>query len=352
MQSRSPGSEISILLVSDPGLPSRRLEAAIPRLESELRRRFDARVSVRHRIELIRMHPDFELDTETARRLAAEYGDVGATVLLTEVPRYRSGRPLVAEAIREPGIGIVSFPTLGAGGRNRLLRAVLGCVLELRPAPVASDADAPRVEGRWREGADGAARELRASSLVGVPRLVLGMVLANEPWRTAPKLSSALAAGLAVGAFGIFYNSIWQMADALSTARLLSIALLAVATMVAWLMLKNGLWERGPLGRGRAVMMLYNATTIATLTLCVLAMYLVLATVIFLAGLVVIDPGFMSTVLESEARLTNYVDVAWLSAAMGTVAGALGSQFDSDTDVRRLTHGQRERQRVRAEDEG
>jgi hypothetical protein len=28
------------------------------------------------------------------------------------------------------------------------------------------------------------------------------------------------------------------------------------------------------------------------------------------------------------------------------VAGALGSSFDSDVDIRRLTHGQRERQRM------
>ena len=47
----------------------------------------------------------------------------------------------------------------------------------------------------------------------------------------------------------------------------------------------------------------------------------------------------------------RYLDIAWLSAAMGVVAGALGSSFDKDTNLRSLTHGQRERQRRFTEDE-
>lgn len=34
---------------------------------------------------------------------------------------------------------------------------------------------------------------------------------------------------------------------------------------------------------------------------------------------------------------------------MGVVAGGIGASFDSDVDVRSLTHGQRMRQRVYAE---
>jgi small basic protein len=68
--------------------------------------------------------------------------------------------------------------------------------------------------------------------------------------------------------------------------------------------------------------------------------------IILLSALIVIDPDFMGQVLGSKARFSNYVDIAVLSASLGTVAGALGSSFDSDVDIRRLTHGQRERQRM------
>lgn len=47
----------------------------------------------------------------------------------------------------------------------------------------------------------------------------------------------------------------------------------------------------------------------------------------------------------------SLLDIAWLSAAMGVVAGALGSSFDSDADLKSLTHAQRMRTRVYSEDE-
>ena len=72
---------------------------------------------------------------------------------------------------------------------------------------------------------------------------------------------------------------------------------------------------------------------------------------ILAGGLIVIDPEFMAqTINRPDARLNNYLDIAWLSAAMGVVAGALGSSFDSDIDVRNLTHSQRLRARVHTVD--
>ena len=84
-----------------------------------------------------------------------------------------------------------------------------------------------------------------------------------------------------------------------------------------------------------------------------LVLYAGLVVLILLAGLVVIDPEFMAATLGTgEVGFTNYLDIAWMSAAMGVVAGALGSSFDSQTDLRRLTHGQRERQRRLTEESG
>lgn len=58
-----------------------------------------------------------------------------------------------------------------------------------------------------------------------------------------------------------------------------------------------------------------------------------------------IDPDYMAGIMEEPVGLSNYVDLAWLSAAMGVVAGGLGTSFDESTDLRQLTHGRREMQR-------
>ena len=131
------------------------------------------------------------------------------------------------------------------------------------------------------------------------------MVAGNEPLKTAPRLSSALATASATGAFGIFYNSIWVMSTYLSTPRLLG----------------------------------------------VLALYGALVLLILAGGMIVIAPEYMESVIDEAPVFARYLDVAWLSAAMGVVAGALGSSFDQRTNLRTLTHGQRERQRKYAEND-
>lgn len=68
-------------------------------------------------------------------------------------------------------------------------------------------------------------------------------------------------------------------------------------------------------------------------------------------SLVLIEPGYMAESLEVEPAFSNYRDIAWLAASLGTFAGAIGSNFDDDSDLRNLTQGTRERQRYPRDEE-
>ena len=171
------------------------------------------------------------------------------------------------------------------------------------------------------------------------------MISTNEPLRTVPRLSSALAAAAAAGAFGIFYNSIWQMASYLSSWRLLLFTFLAIIILMGWLVLSNGLWDRTAQTRYAQVTFLYNMSTLATLFVCVLTLYVTLFVAILLGSAALIDPQFMELILGRPVGVSDYVNLAWLSSTMGVVAGGVGSSFDSETDLRQLTHGRRERER-------
>lgn len=269
-----------------------------------------------------------------------------AILLLTEIPRHHGGKMVVGEIFPGDNVAVISTPALGPwAGRRRVVRLLASCVTHL------VNPDRERVPDRnslrWtRWAVEGAQHQvLYASSVFGGARAVLGMVTANDPLRTAPRMSSALAAASATGAFGIFYNSIWQMSNYLSLTRLLLIGFLAMSAMVFWLIASNGLWDRPQHGRLASVVLLYNLSTVVTLFLCVFVLYAALLLLILGGSLVIIDPEFMTDILGTEATFVNYLDIAWLSAAMGVIAGGLGSSFDSRTDLRRLTHGQRERQR-------
>ncbi len=350
----SPGRGLRLLLIADPGLPSRRVESVKEELENRLQKVFGPPVQVHSRTEIVRIRPDNTVDVSVARNLMDELEGIDLAIILTEIPRHTRGRPLIADVLPDDNVAVVSCPTLGAWAtKRRLLKLFVGCAAELAPEAVVEDPGAyTRGWDQWKDESNGEGRRtLHARRPFGVPRTVLGMVMSNDPWRTAPRLSSALAAASATGAFGIFYSSIWAMASYLSLPRLLLIGLLAMSTMVLWLIVSNRLWDKPVQERLGPVIALYNASTIVTLFLAVLVLYLVLVVAILLIALVVIDPEYMGAIVEEEATFGHYMDVAWMSAAMGVVAGSLGSSFDSETDLRQLTHGQRERQRRYSEEE-
>ncbi len=349
-----PARGVNVLVVADPGLPSRRVNSIKDDLQTQLETTFSPPVSLYTQTEVIRIRPDNTLDIGVAHRIAESYDHIDVVLLLTEIPRHRDKRPLIAEIFPEEKVGVISCPTLGAvTTKRRILTVFMACAQRLMPVDDDVDLNAHSLRwSTWNEPLDDTGhRELVSSRGLGGLRIVLGMTMANDPWRTAPRLSSALAAASATGAFGIFYNSIWQMSNYLSTTRLLFIGLLAMTAMVFRLIVSNRLWDTPVKERLSTVVLLYNLSTIATLFLCVLVLYATLVVLILLTSLVVIDPEFMSMVLDTEASFINYLDIAWLSAAMGVVAGGLGSSFDSQTDLRRLTHGQRERQRQYTEDD-
>ncbi|UYG17828.1 hypothetical protein BRM3_05245 [Brachybacterium huguangmaarense] len=335
---------LTVLVIADPGVPTRRAESVrevmARRLGEETGRSCEVTVDTR----LIPLQADKALALEAIDEMRDGADDPDLVLLLTEMPRHDHW-PIIAEIFAERPVAVVSWPTVGIiRSRRRLETVLLACALRML------DTKPAHLHAQWwnswsRDEGTGNLR-LHSGRAIGGLRTVLGMVVTNEPWRTIPRLSRALAAAAATGAFGIFYNSIWQMSAALTPVRLGLIGLLAIGLMTAWLIVSNGLWDR-PVHESRVtVEVLYNLSTVATMLVCVLALYLALVVLILLGGLVVIDPDFMSSILGRRAEFTNYVDIAWLSAALGVIAGALGSSFDSSTDLRRLTHGRRENVRV------
>ena len=341
-----------VLLISDPGLPHRRMASTKDEFAEHLRQDFDAEATVEVCTETLRVQADHRLELSTLDAIVDRYPEADLVIMLTDIPRHTQGKPLIAEVLPDRNVAVISLPTLGSPTKRRLLKIYMSCLNQLLPDEhlPAQRHRLPRW-GRWSSRAESGRRTLHSHTFTGGPRLVLGMTMANEPLRMARKLSRAMAAAAATGAFGIFYSSIWQMSHHLSTLRLISIGLIAITVMVGWLITINRLWDRPVKERLAQVVFYYNLSTVLTLIVCVAGLYALLVVGILAGGLIVIDPDFMAqTINRPDAGLNNYLDIAWLSAAMGVVAGALGSSFDSDIDVRNLTHSQRLRARVHTVD--
>ncbi|MHC9291508.1 hypothetical protein ACRCUN_03530 [Mycobacterium sp. LTG2003] len=270
-------------------------------------------------------------------------------VCVTELTRRLDETLVVSEVNVAEGTALISLPALGPVRLHRhVARAIVHVVgaLTMDTTNRHRIAVGPLLEPTKRETTDGGKNAyLELTRVHGRLRLLLGMVRVNRPWRLLPSLSSAIAAGVAAAAFGVFYSSIWTMADSMSTTRLAGVSIVAILAMMMWLMLYNGLWERPRDLDQRKNAVLYNSATVLTLGVGIAAMYVMLFCVVLLGALTIVPPAYLAATLEHDVTWRDYAELAWLASSLGTFAGALGSSFESDYTVRNATYGKREQER-------
>ncbi|MFD1717565.1 hypothetical protein [Georgenia deserti] len=336
-------------LLAESELPLRILSDLAPRFEQEFAEKFDdGEWSIRVGKESIPLDTDGRVPIDSEAAALQRRWDSDLIVYVTDLPRFVDGEPLVADLSGECTVALISAPSQGLALRRRLHDTVVRAVSALAER----NGDVFRARNRRRDVLQPTRRSMETdqgdqlfaiTGARGYARLLIGIVRANRPWRLAPALSSASAAAAATGAFGIFYSSIWTMAAAASPARMLLVMLLAIAVMSAWLIGYNGLWERG---RPRRESVLRNTGMLATVASAVTIMYALLYVAILVGAVAVIDPQYMSQQLQGEsASIGNYLSLAWMSSSMGMVAGALGSSWDENSDVREAIFGRRGYQR-------
>jgi hypothetical protein len=320
-----------VILVADPGLP---LELA-RRMQHQLR--WDVSVACRR----------LPADDLGRIRVPADVGiaEGQVAVILTDHPRRDGLRPIVAEVHPETLTGMVSLPSLGAIRlRERAAQAVERVVGEL-----CGDNGGDALGPFRRE--DGKTVRFVTGGRHGRLRILAGMVRANRPWRLLPHLSKAFAAALAVLAYSVLNQTIWQLGHSLGAWRMGLAALLAIATMVAWLIIDHEMWERRDDEGQRDLAVMFNAATVLTLLIGVILLYVGLLAMGFVADRVVLDNGVMSSATRSPSTLGEHFGVVWLAASMATVAGAVGTGFESDDAVRQAAYGYRQRERLEREEQ-
>ncbi|MFF9125455.1 hypothetical protein ACF09J_19485 [Streptomyces sp. NPDC014889] len=369
MQQRGPRHEgvrdatWRVGVVADPGLPSKVAADVVNRGLTDL---LAFRVSPDVRWEVQLLHETLPLNEQrtvpllesAARRRPDNGWDV--LVYLTDLPRRLDSQPVIADVSVGHRAVLISLPAIGPFRlRHHVTETLVRLVRRIHQQPPSPEGVARgpvgrllRRPGEWvspvreiptvDEGIDAS---LALVGLRGRLRLLLGMVRANRPWLLVPHLASATAAAAATAAFGLFYSSIWNMADALAPARLVLIMFLAIAVMVGWLLLYNHLWDARTGQASRRQVVLYNAATLCTVFIGVLCMYALLYALALVAALVVIDAGYLSSQLGHPVGYGAYAGLAWLSSSMGIVAGALGSSLDTEEAVRQATYSRRERDR-------
>lgn len=279
--------------------------------------------------------PDAEI-IAAARELLLERG-WDLAVCLTDLPLRAQRRPVVAHASASHAVALISLPALGPlRQRHRVADAAVQMVARLLGARDGTDDRVlgRRVEQLVAETPDTGSVRFTTRVLAGNVQLLLGMVTANRPWRLALGLSRALVVSLATVAFALVTQDMWRIGESLGARRAAVLMALAVAVPVVTLVATANLWERSADPRARQQVVLFNLTTVLTLAIGIVSLYVALAALTGVGALVLVPPSVLSAAVDHEVSFADYMRLAWVATSLGVLAGALGAGLESDEAVR------------------
>jgi magnesium-transporting ATPase (P-type) len=176
-------------------------------------------------------------------------------------------------------------------------------------------------------------------------RLLAGMVHANRPWRLVTGMSKVMMAAFATGAVSLAYPTIWQLSVTMGPWRLSAATILASAAMIAWLIVEHDLWERPQSADERDRAVLYNASTVVTLTIGVIVFHAGLFVLLLVTAWWTLPPQLVAQNIGQPFDFSSLLLMAWLVSAVATLGGALGSGMEDDEAVEAAAYGVRQRQR-------
>lgn len=335
----------TVRFIAEPGLPSHRMDVVRRALEDALSLE-DPGESDATTIDWLPLSEQTPLSDEVVQTFSiGTDGEESSTltVLLTDMPRWSEGRLVIGEGHPDSGVVVVSFPGLGARVTSRRIAQI--AMLCLRGH---LDREEPRPARGWHVSAQDDVVLVRRNRVSSPWIAMLGMIRTNQPWKLISQLKGATATGLATSAFGVFYTSVWQMADQMSTIRLVLIPVLAVCALAWWLSVGYGLQGPRSVRRGRSpgVRTVWTMSTTVTLLFTIGVLYVYLFVLVLAMAALVISPGMMESVIGHPPDVYDYLKLAIFSAALGIVAGSVGTGLDSNSASDQLTHQQRAGKRI------
>ena len=338
-----PGDSSSVLLIADPGVPAviaERLSDSLPHALTDGDRADENwDVAVRRHAYPLDEYAEVSDIVDTIDP-AGKTQDI--VIYLTDLPRRAGTTPVIADISVPDRFAVISIPGVGGVFIDRRVRKLAQTVV----AEVTSQSTKqnPSVKRLTRTQDDDVVRYVAPSALSRL-RLLAGMVYANRPWRLAAGMSKVIMAAFATGAVSLAYPTIWQLSDTMGPWRLSVATILASAALIAWLIVEHKLWERpqSPGERDRAV--LYNASTVVTLTIGVVIFHAGLFALLLVTAWWTLPPQLVAKNIGHPFGLPSLLMMVWLVAAIATLGGALGSGMEDDDAVEAATYGVRQRRR-------
>ncbi|RMH69480.1 MAG: hypothetical protein D6683_16060, partial [Actinomyces sp.] len=109
---------------------------------------------------------------------------------------------------------------------------------------------------------------------------------------------------------------------------------LGIGVPVVVLVVSADLWERGGDGVRREQVVLFNMTTLATLTLGLGVLYLAVWALAWAGAAVLVVSRLFADAVGHEVTAVDYLRLTWVTTSLAVLGGALGAGLESDDAVR------------------
>ncbi|MDY0395552.1 hypothetical protein RWE15_15355 [Virgibacillus halophilus] len=115
----------------------------------------------------------------------------------------------------------------------------------------------------------------------GLMKILSGMTVANRPWAIMPSFKGVTGVAFATGAYMLIFTTLWQLSALYGLDRFVGLMLAAMFGMVSWIIFAHDLWEKAGGNNSKRLRLLYNATTVLTLSTSVIVFYVSLFYAVF-----------------------------------------------------------------------
>ncbi|MBM7543005.1 hypothetical protein [Amphibacillus cookii] len=283
------------------------------------------------------------------------------TICVTDLLLFDKKKIILADLNKDLNIALLSLPAFGAPPmKNRTFKMIKQIVYELHHqnlnASHIKETATHQMKQKLRlspikrmEGAEetNVTRYSVVPKINGKVRAILGMTYANRPWAVIASFKPIIAVAFATGAYVLIFPTLWELSIHYNLLRLVAITFVAIISMIIWMIVSHHLWEKRTKKGKTKMKKLYNTTTLVTLTVAVLAYYIVLLAIFSIAIIFFVPPDLFEslTEIEKDVTLISFLRLSWLATSIATLAGSIGASTESTELIRNIAYGYRQNRR-------
>ncbi len=301
-------------------------------------------------------------------------------ITLTDLPLFDGKKPIIAEVHSDEHVAFISLPGFGfAPMKKRVRESILQMMNEIYYGSSERERKESEQTQECNEKSNDGIQYQSSKSLIGqrffeklspleretsntknstharftvqsekkgLLRIISGMINANRPMKLFKAFLNIVIIAFTTGAYALVFPTIWGLSTHFSTIRAIVLMLVAILSLVAWIITSNNLWESKVKDEHAFLGKLYNATTFFTLLLTVV-MYYVLLFVMFmvLTSLLIPPSQAEENMTVSAVNISSYAYTTWIATSLSTIIGALGSSVNNEDVLLNSTYGYRQQQR-------